>query len=80
MKKLDAKMLAEAKSHYEALADIAEEAGMPIEALMNKLIAGPAEESADMEEDADDSEEKPAMDKGKVALLVAKMKGMKAEE
>lgn len=83
--KLNPKMMAEAKDHYTALEGIAEQAGMSIDALLNKVMGAEVDsEEEEMTEPVDSEEEegdeKPPVDRGRVSLLVAKMKGMKAKE
>lgn len=73
--KMHGKKLAEAKMHYEQMMSALDAAGMEFEDLKAEM-EGP-EDYEEGEESEDMAEEGPKpgpMDKGKVAIIVAKMK------
>lgn len=72
------KMMMEAKKHVDALKMIAEKEGMSLEDLVEQ-VAGEEEMEGDEMESEDMGEEKPMADKGKIALIIAKMKNGQKE-
>jgi hypothetical protein len=67
------KAMMEAKKHIDALKMIAEREGMSVDDLMEQLSG--EEESEEMEsEDMGEEEKGMGPDKGKIALIIAKMK------
>ena len=76
------KMMMEAKKHVDALKMIAEKEGMSLDDLIEQCC-GDMEDEGEMEgegmESEDMGEEKPMPDKGKIALIIAKMKNGRKE-
>jgi len=72
------KMMIEAKKHVDALKMIAEKEGMSLDDLVEQ-VAGEEEMEGDDMESEDMGEEKPMADKGKIALIIAKMKNGQKE-
>jgi len=77
----------EAKMHYDALMDVLDTLGMGLEDFQEQL-GSMGEEASEMEEYAEEAGEeeegqeegqKKPMDKAKVALIVARMKGKMKE-
>ena len=76
--KLAPKDLAKVRSLHSEIMSIADKYEMSMEELMEMAMEG---EEEGMEEDSEEyGEEKPAMDKTKIAFVVGKMRGHGAEE
>lgn len=80
--KMHGKKMEEAKMHYSQLMSLLSGMGMSLsefEDMMEGEKEG-EEEGGDYEEPSDEEGPKPGMDKGKIAIIVAKMKNkMKGE-
>ena len=83
--KMHGKGMEEAKMHYDALMGCLDRMGMSMGEFEDQMEGEKPgeEEGGDYQEPADEGEDmgkKPMMDKGKIALIVAKMKNrMKGE-
>lgn len=73
------KSMMEAQKHVDALKMIAEREGMSLDDLMGKCCGEAEEEGEEMESGDMGEEEKPMPDKGKIALIIAKMKNGQKE-
>lgn len=83
---MDMKVKEKAKQHVDALKGMAEAAGMSVEDLVESVLGeesaeeGEAEgEEEGMEESQEEASPKAGPDKGKIALIIAKMKKAKGE-
>jgi hypothetical protein len=73
-KPIDPADMAKAKEHVMALQGICEKSGCSVEHLVEMAM----DQGGESEEE--DMDEESPMDKGKVALIIAKMKGARGEE
>lgn len=77
------KMMMEAKKHVDALKMLAEKEGLELNDLISQCCEeeGEEEEGGEMESEGMgmDKEERPMPDKGKIALIIAKMKNGQKE-
>lgn len=78
--KMHGKKLEEAKMHYEEMMAALDEIGMDFSQLKEQMDDQEEDQSEGESEDMGEAS-KPSMDKGKIALIVAKMKSkMKGSE
>lgn len=78
--KLQAKDSAKVRALHDELMSIADKYEMSMEDLLEMAMEGEEPEMEMDDESEDYSEEKPAMDKAKIALVIGKMRGHRGGE